>query len=258
MQSRLRRTLRERVTNYGDAQTVTDEGQPTIFTFHGNDGEQRVLIVQCEEIFIPPAAVGLADFRPMVHVEWGHGASSVNGDFDCTFRQRIPVAGSTVEVSGFIGVFKLPAGAGPLTVPTGARVKLRAFMSEGIDGLPLFATQWVTQFNSDRGVLAVGQARLASLRAFAADKATAKVPYLLLFDKATAPVAGDVPIDAMRLPIGGPVGAATGVSTPSGDLPMGQTAGYVHGVAWAISSTPYVQTDDTDALTAFVRAEFLS
>jgi hypothetical protein len=96
------------------------------------------------------------------------------------------------------------------------------------------------------------------LRAFAADAATAKVPYFLLFDQATAPAPGDIPVDGMRLPIGGPVGAATGVSAPSGLMPQGETAGYIHGIAWGISSTPYVFTADTDNLTAFVRAEFLS
>jgi hypothetical protein len=259
MKSRLARVGRERVTNYGDAQLVTDTGRETLFTLHKNDGGPLLVTVQCVEISIPVGSIGLADFRPMVHLEWGHGASSVGADFDCTFRQRIPLACSTVEASAFIGAFPLAGGAGPVAVPAGSIAKFRSFVSEGTDDLPMAPTQWVTQFNAATGVLATAQARLMSLRAFAKDSAVTKVPYFLLFDSAAAPAPGAVPVDGMPLTVAGPITAALGVSGPSpGFLPQGQSRAYVNGIAWGISSTPYTFTADTDGLTAFVSAELLS
>jgi hypothetical protein len=258
MRSILARVQRERVTNYGDAQSVKDQGRETLFTLHKNDGSPLLVTVQCEELVIPPASIGTADFRPMVHLEWGHGASSVGGDFDCTFRQRIPIAASTVEAQCFIGAFAKAGGAGPVKVPVGSSAKFRAFVSEGDDGLPLAPTQWETQFNAAAGVLRVGQQRLMSLRAFAGASAVTVVPYLLMFDQVTVPVAGDVPVDGMPLEVAGPVTAALGTSVGRNRMAQGQSRAYVNGVAWAISSTPFVQTVDVDGLLAFVSAEFLS
>jgi hypothetical protein len=258
MRSILARVQRERVTNYGDSTTVTDQGVSTLFSMHKNDGGQLLVTVQCEKLVIPAASIGTADFRPMVHLEWGHGASSVGADFDCTFRQRIPLSCSCVDASCFIGAFPKAGGAGPVKVPIGSSAQFRAFVSEGVDAEPLVPTQWETQFNESAGVLRVGQQRLMTLRAFAADSAVTKVPYLLLFDQVTVPAAGDVPVDGMPLEVAGPVTAALGVSVGRNLMAQGQSRAYVNGVAWAISQTPYVMTVDVDGLTAFVSAEFLS
>jgi hypothetical protein len=256
------RSQRQRETNWGDAQRVNVAEVGTLFTMHNPDSSDAtplLVTVQCVELFIPPAAVGTFDFRPMVRLSWGNGAGSVDGDFDCTQRQRIPIVASSVDVSCFIGAFVLPGVGGNPAVPAGAFARFRAFVAPGTDGAPLFPTQWQTQFNVSTGVLAKGQSRLASLRAFAQDHVVTVVPYFLLFDKATAPVAGDKPVDGMPLTVAGPTGAALGVSGPMpGILPQGQTRAYVNGIAWGISTSPFVFAADPDGLVAFVAAELAS
>ena len=261
MRRALRTTIRQRVTNYGDAQLVRAQERQTIFTMQKDQGSPLLVTVQCVEFSIPTADLGTADFRPMVRLSWGHGASSVDADFDCTYRQRIPVAASTAEVQAFIGVFPIPGGASPLpVVPDAAFARFRGFVSEGTDDLPMAPTRWVTQINQSTGVLAEGQARLVALRAWSPAATPAHVPYFLLFDQPTAPVGGEIPVDGMPLVVAGPVGAATGTSGPIPGLlgPESNTSSFTRGIAWGISSTPYVFTADPDALTAFVRAELLS
>jgi hypothetical protein len=258
------RSQRQRETNYGDAQRVDVDGVGTLFTMHNPDSSEAtplLVTVECVELFIPPAAVGTFDFRPFVRLSWGNGAGSVDGDFEATQRQRIPIVASSVDASCFIKALPLAGGTGvgPPVVPVGAFARFRGFVAPGTDGAPLFPSQWVTQFNAATGVLAKGQSRLALLRAFAAAHAVTVVPYFLLFDQATAPVPGDIPVDGMPLTVAGPVGAALGVSGPlPGILPQGQTRAYTRGIAWGISSTPFVFTADPDGLVAFVAAEIAS
>jgi len=228
-------TRRQRVTNYGDAQAVQGAGRATLFTMHKEHADPLLLTVVCEELVIPPAAIGTGDFRPMVHIDWGHGASSVETDVDVTFRQRFPVVASTMDVQGFIGAFPFPGQAAAPPVPPESSARFRAFVGEGLDGLHLFATRHATQMNQATGVLAKGQARLAGVRVF--NPAVAGVPeFLLLFDQDATPVAGDVPFDGAPVP---PTNAAFGGLTP---IPMGETRGFVRGIAWGMSSTPFVFT----------------
>src|SRR5215472_12965597 len=145
-------TRRQRVTNYGDAQAVQGAGRATLFTMHKEHADPLLLTVVCEELVIPPAAIGTGDFRPMVHIDWGHGASSVQTDVEVTFRQRFPVVASTMDVQGFIGAFALP-GQPPPSVPPDATARFRAFVGEGLDGLRPFATRHVTQLGTSAGLL---------------------------------------------------------------------------------------------------------
>jgi hypothetical protein len=227
---------RERVTNYGDAQTVAGGGErKTIFSHRKEHATPLLLTVVCEEFSIPAAAVGTGDFRPMVHVDWGHGASSTETDVDVTYRQRFPVVASELECEAFIGSFPFPGKATAPPVPSDAKARFRAFVGEGLDGLRLFATRFLTQINQSTGVLATGQARLASVRVF--NPATAgAATFFLLFDKASAPVAGDVPFDGAPVPLTNPV---FGGLTP---IPMLETRAFVNGIAWGMSSTPFVFT----------------
>lgn len=218
---------RERIANYGDTETVVGGNRKAIFSHRKEQGFQLLLTVQCTEFRLPPAAVGTGDFRPFVHVDWGHGASSASTDIDCTFRQRFPVAASEVEVQAFIASFPFPGQPAAVAVPDQAVAKFRAFVSEGIDGIPLFDTRWLTQLNVSSGVFAKGQAQLASARVF--NPTAGAVQYFLLFDQPSAPIAGDVPFD------GAPV--TPNVLTP---IPLGQTRKWVRGVAWGMSSTPFV------------------
>jgi hypothetical protein len=275
-------TRRERATNFGDVQDVENNGKAALFTAHkgnrrfsgrmGNvpvelsqteaEGTALLLVVEPNEFTVPAGAFNTIDLRPFVHVEWGHGGASVGADFEVTYRQRIPLVGSSVEVSVFIKALPKPGVPPPvpLIVPEGSFLKVRAFLSEGIDGERLVPTTWTTQFGASTGVLTDEPARLATLRAWAPAPAAplTVVPYFLLFDQTTAPVPGDLPIDGQPLDVAGPVGAALGTSTPSPLIAQGETRAYVRGVAWGISSTPFVFTPDPDALEAFISAEFMS
>jgi hypothetical protein len=226
---------RQRVTNYGDSQSVQGSARPTIFTMRKEQASSLLLTVACEEFSIPPAAVGTGDFRPMVHIDWGHGASSTETEVDVTFRQRFPVVASEIEVEAFICSFPFPGHATAPAVPPEAFAKFRAFVGEGLDGLRLFATRHVTQINQSEGVLAEGQARLAAVRVF--NPATAgAAEFFLLFDQDSAPVAGDVPFDGAPVPL---TNAVFGGLTA---IPMLETRAFVHGIAWGMSSTPFAFT----------------
>jgi hypothetical protein len=223
---------RQRVANYGDSQSVRGAERATIFTMRKEQGSALLLTVSCEEFSVPAAAIGTGDFRPMVHVDWGHGASSTETEVDVTFRQRFPVVASEIEVEAFIGSFPFPGQSTAPAVPSEASAKFRAFVGEGVDGLRLFATRHVTQINRSEGVLAEGQARLAGVRVF--NPATAGAPeFFLLFDQETAPVAGDVPFDGAPVPL---TNAVFGGLVP---VPMGETRAFVRGIAWGMSSNPF-------------------
>jgi hypothetical protein len=235
MRELITHTRRQRVTNYGDAQAVQGAGKATLFTMHKEHADPLLLTVVCEELVIPPAAIGTGDFRPMVHIDWGHGASSVETDVDVTFRQRFPVVASTMDVQGFIGAFPFPGQPAAPAVPREALARFRAFVGEGLDGLRPFATRHATQINQAEGVFAEGQARLAGVRVF--NPATVgATEFFLLFDQDKAPATGDVPFDGAPVP---PANATFGGLTP---IPMGETRAFVRGIAWGMSSTPFVFT----------------
>ena len=210
------------------------------------EGRACMLTAECVGFSIPDGAPA-GDYRPYLLVKWGHGASSVAAEIDVTRRQRFPIAASSVSAEAFIKVFPFPGQSTAPAVPDGAQAQIRAFVSEGVDGIRLFPTRWVTQLSQASGVIATGQQRLASLHAF---QGGAGLVYLLLFDKAALPAGGDVPFDGMPLPA--PAAAVPGLV----DLPMGETRGFVNGIAWGISSTPFVYT--AAATDAFVCAELAS
>jgi hypothetical protein len=101
-------TRRDRVANYGDTVNVRGQGRETAFDLQKNDACSLAITAQVESFFIPPAAVGSGDFRPFVHVEWGHGGTMARSDFDITFRQRIPLVASTAQVQVFIASLRIP------------------------------------------------------------------------------------------------------------------------------------------------------
>src|SRR5437868_5779771 len=93
---------RERVVNYGDAATVGGNGKKALFHWNAEQATAVAVTVWCEAFDVPSGAVGSGDFRPFVHVKWGHGATDMEFDFDATYRQRIPLVASTVAVECFI------------------------------------------------------------------------------------------------------------------------------------------------------------
>lgn len=223
-------TRRDRKVNYGD-NAKTAGGLVTLFHLDLEQATPLLITIQCTDFLAGPS-VTPGDFRPIALISWGHGGSDTTTQIDCTYRQRFAVVGSMVKVQVGIGSFVFPGQVPPAPpVPASSHANFRGFVGEGLDGLRPFATQWVTQLNQATGVIAAGQQRLASLRAF---KPTGNgVEYLLVFDKATAPAGGDVPMDAMPLPTTNNV---TGGLVP---LPMGETRGFVQGISWGMSSNPF-------------------
>lgn len=250
-------TRRERAVNLGSVQRCADGSVPqTLFDWQADDddAEPMTLYVACDEFVIPGADIGTADFRPMVHVEWGNGGATNAADLEVTYRQRMPFTCSSLQVQAFIASLPLAQPDGTFLqapVPVGARAKFSAFIASGSDALPLYATRWVTQLNLALGVLTIGQARLSTLRAFATSTGEGSAAgFFQLFDQGVAPVNGDVPIDVFPIQVQ-PVAADQASGTLA--LPLGQTRAFVHGIAWGVSSTPYVFTALDDA--CFVTAE---
>jgi hypothetical protein len=229
-------TKRERVANYGDTVVVTGQDKATAFDLQKDEASFLTVVAQVEAFSVPPSAIGSADFRPFLHIEWGHGGTMAKGDFDITWRQRIPLVASTVQVQVFIAAFPFPGLGTVAKVPARAQLKARVFVSEGVDGTRLFPAQWQTQIDQASGVLSASAARLSSLRAFnpaPAPGEQAQSLFLLLFDQATAPAAADVPMDGMPLPFNTP--ERRGLA----HLPLGETRAFVHGIAWGVSTTPF-------------------
>ncbi len=229
-------TKRERVANYGDTVVVAGQGRATAFDLQTDQGCFLTVVAQVETFTVPQEALGTEDFRPFVHVEWGHGGTMAKSDFDITWRQRIPLVASTVQVQAFIAAFPFPGQSKTPKVPAAARLKARIFVSEGLDGTRLFPAQWQTQIGQTSGVLSASSARLSALRAFnpaAAPAGQTTSLFLLLFDKSTAPAAADVPMDGMPLPFNTP--SSGGLTR----MPLGETRAFVNGIAWGVSSTPF-------------------
>lgn len=250
-------TVRDRAVNRGDVVVAMDGSVPvTIFDWAVDDADASAmtLYVQCEEFTIPPAAIGTGDFRPMVHVEWGNGGATNRTDIEVTYRQRMPFVCASLYVQAFIASFPLANSDGTFAtaaVPVGASAKFRAFIAQDPDGLPLYATRWITQMAADRGLLIKGQQRLASFRGFATSADSATAGFVLLFDNNVAPSPGDTPVDAFPFEPQPAVGA-----TPSGGVTqwLGQTRAFVRGIGWALSSTAYTFTAIPSAK-AFITGE---
>jgi hypothetical protein len=248
---RLPHTRRERVANYGTTQSVTGSAVAPLFVFSAEQSNSLTIYVETPEFSIPAGALGTGDFRPYVRVDWGHGGSFASAEFEVTKRQRISLVGSSVEIKAFIKPLPLATADGfeDAPVPPAATATFRAFMGEGVDSLSFFPTRWTTQFPGNAGLLVDRQARLCTLRGFVTGGGDALV-YLLLLDQDTIPVGGETPIDALPLVV---PPAASGMPA----LALGQMRAFTQGVAWAVSSTPFVNTLVAGA-NAFVVAELES
>jgi len=225
------RIRKQRTINYGNTETVNGTGKVVLFDYDGEQATPLLVTVQCTD-FSVGGAVG--DFRPYAAITWGHGGADVETEgVDCTFRGRFPVVASAVKVEVFVASFALPGEANPRTLPGDLVAKFRGFLGEGLDGLRIFSTRWITQIDQSEGLIAEGQQRLAAVRVF---NPGANVEYFQLFDLDAPPVNGDIPDDGGPVP---PVNAVTGGLVP---IPMGETRGFVNGIAWGMSSTPFVFT----------------
>jgi len=204
-------------------------------------GDAGAIVAQCTEITIPEDLLGTADFRPMLTIDWGHGATTVSSDFDVTFRQRIPLLGATAQCFGWIAAFPaygsttvIPAPGnlggpnGDLAANRNIEAHFRAFYSEGTDAVSLFPTLWRTQIGAAAAMIQ-GMTRISRVRAALPAGSGAQL-FLSLFDSAAPPIAGLVPFESIPIPF-----AETTARTDI-DLPFGQTRALVNGFAWGLST----------------------
>ena len=248
-------TRRERKVNWGDAQSVTSDQRAPLFSMQAEQGTSLVLTIEAVAFSIPEDALGTGDFRPYVHVAYGNGGIDVEAEYDVTHRCVIPIVAASATVSVFIKSLPLPQPNGEFLeapVPAAATAQFRGFASQGTDGQSPFPTRWVPQMGLNQGQIAEGQARLTHLHAFGVPSGEATgLRYLQLFDAIGPLVNGDIPVHVFPLTVPAP-SPADPIS--SGGAFFGQTRGFVEGLAWALSTTPFVLTLDLES-TAFVAAE---
>lgn len=250
-----------RPTNLGQITDVNGrEGLRAMFMQKMGDESAMVsLAARCERIVVPPALLGTADYRPMIRVTWGNGQTTMDADFDVTYRRAVPFATGILNVRAWICALPFPnantpVGPGlldgpstrPGTPPPGVTpaqfatvtARITSFCAAGqqLDEDPTF---WLTQLGTDSGQFVVGQSRPLQARFFAAS--FGGVPpgqaYMLFFDQATLPVPGDIPLDGTPISL-----------NARQDLAWGSTRTFVTGCAWAISATPFQYTAVPGAL----------
>lgn len=266
VQERFSNLRREHQVNYGNTCHCVGGTSEPLFHMSQKEGRPFVVTVEALNLIIPDNVAATGDFRPYIHMAWGHGGADVEVDIEATYRQRIAVAASTVDVRAFVKSMPLAQGNGSFLqppVPNTVQCDFRAMVSEGPDALPLFPTYWLTSMGTNKGnfvgpqgvgIVPGPSSRLASIRAFTvlAGESTG-TDYLLLFDQDTVPVNGNVPIDAFPLNVN-----VAPAALPVGPMPaaMGQTRSFAKGLAWGISTTPYALTLDPN-VTAFVSVELM-
>ena len=264
--SALPTTRRVRPQNFGDFFNVAGGQQVAVCNPSNEQSGPMAIYVECSQLIVPSGLLGTADFRLLITCDWGAGGASTVSTFDCTYRQRIPIVGGQVTLSAWIAAFpyfnaRTPVGSfyvgglgganGALVAPATVQCKGRVFAAEGSDAVSKFPTFWMTQQGVAAGVYMKGQGRLATFKCWAdVSGDDSETVFLQLFDQATLPVNPNVPFDSTPLTIGG------GVVPEQKRLVQGQTRGFVNGLAWALSTTPFVCTPTTGAEAAFTTAEF--
>lgn len=260
-------TRRQRQVNFGNTQSVVGDQRQPLVDVSQEDSSDLLLTVKCEALSIPAASIGTGDWRPYVKVAWGHGGIDVEAEFEVTFRQRIPLSASKVDVSCFLKSVPLPQSDGTvlfIPVPPTATAAFRGFLSEGTDAEPYYPTRWAEQMDLNAGTLVgapgIGlytgsQARLVTFRGWALTEVQGQTGpfarYLHLFDQNTVPVSGDIPVDGW--PITCPPTAEPSQVPPDA---FKCTRSFTQGLSWAISTTPFVLSLDTHA-SAFIVAELM-
>jgi hypothetical protein len=242
-----------RPTNLGDRTDVTGgQGLVSILKAQmGADSEMASLCVSAS-LDVPEELLTTADYRPMVRVVWGNGGTTLQTDIDVTYRRSVPFATSILYAKAWICALPYPGANvpigprlvdGPSTKPgqpppgvttdefNEVTAEFSAFFATGqqLDDEP---NLWLTQMDVPQGIFIVGSCRSLQSRAWATNLGGEGPVYLLFFDSATAPVNGMIPFDGVPLPVNTPV-------EPS----WGDSRGWEQGLAWGLSTTPYVYTE---------------
>ena len=259
---------RERRINLGNQATVSGANAVALLNWQSDVDTPMVFTIVCERLSVPADEIGEADFRPYAHVCWGHGGIDMEADFEITARTRIALSCSTANIKVYVASLPLAQPGGTYNelpqTPDDVEASFRGFIATGIEADAFLPTRFQNQYGVVSG-LVVGapksaapiigqQLRLTSFRAFATTTGDAFGGYLQLFDQSTAPANGDIP--AVSIPLNVNVSAPTNFVAPAAaDYDAPRTRGFVFGLGWAISTTPFVLTLAADT-EAFVTAEF--
>ena len=229
----------DRSVNFGDVVTIAGNEIKQLCRVSLEHASMMTLVVSCDAIEVPAQLMTAFSYRPMVRVSWGNGNMSLQADYDVTVRRSVPLPASYIDVQVWICPLPYPGANvpigpplldGPSTRPTTADATVTAKFSGYIaDGQALdeFPSIWLTQFDTNAAQFVIGQVRPLSIASwlYATSEGSPTI-YLLIFDKATLPVNGDLPVNGTPLPMNVRV-----------NIPMGTTEPLVYGLAWALSTT---------------------
>lgn len=183
-----------------------------------------------------PTPAAIERVVPIVTIEWGSGAASAKAEYRLAGRLRVPLVARSITVDGRL-VDRVTGGSPPANVV----MEVSVFIACGTDGQTILNTRTVVQTGAD-GVLS---ARSERVLAVSGHNGAASNVWIMLFEGATAPAAGDVPRMAAPAPA-----MSTFRMRPA------SPRDFASGVRWAASSAPLAFAPAAGA-SLFVEAELL-
>jgi hypothetical protein len=214
-------TARKHDVNFGDRSLLRGNARVPLADISVPQSQGFTLYASVTRIEPAGAAV-----VPWVTVEWGHGGASLRArDYQVCRRLRVPVAGSTVKVSGRL----LTTGGGP--PPASVVCQLALFVAPGSDGQTLRNTTWLAQQGA-QGLASAAPEQLMTIEGYSA---TPGGRWLMVFDATALPGNGTFP--ALAVP------AQRRFRRRRFDSQM-----FARGIYWAASSSPITLTFDPTAL----------
>jgi hypothetical protein len=222
---------RERAVNFGDRARVVGGNRVPLGQIAREDVcEGHTIFAQAKLIALGPAPIPFT-VVPRLAIEWGNGGSSVGGEeYDCIYRLRVPVVASTISITGFL----IDTATGQPPASSSIAADFSGFIAPGIDTSRLFPSTWIGADKVAGALLAVGQQRLCSLRGFVVSAG------------APPPAPMFIQVADQGVPLAGPgsqvVDEAVTDASGAFAFALGETRGFMQGIAVAISSTPFVFT----------------
>lgn len=200
------------------------------------------------------------DDQPFAYVwaqiTWGTGSGSSSQKFvKVGSHLEVSITGSFVQVDLFLAEANPTVAVDSLNNANYGTAQVSAFVARGNRAIPMVSSLIVNITGSPSGVivgatgtLPAGGAHVLSLRGHLQASSSGTELFLQIFDKASAPVNGDVPID--ELPLG---------TTPSPEAQWRylQPLATIAGLSWGVSSTSAVYTAAADNITGKCEVQLL-
>jgi hypothetical protein len=190
----------------------------------------------------PAAGLGFPKPIPMTVwalVTFGNGSTSVTRKIRCDYRFDVPVVGTYVSVSVYIGDLAGTPFPNNIVFTNTPQAQVSVQVARGVRGLPYVCSQFLIDDGNALGVLFQGAARGLSIEAHLTGPVAGPL-FLQLFDSPTQPNSGDVGV--VEYPIG---------ATPFLGVPLTRwlnPRGFATGVAYGVSSTSGLFTATADAV----------